>query len=96
MNILFIYGNGVLPHIGGIANITLSLAEMFRNEGHQVWYLGLLKCETCSYDENQLFFPTCEDGKENFDYLFNICKNNIFQPISFQKEKKNYTVAGKL
>ena len=75
MNILFIYGNGVLPHIGGIANITLSLAEMFRNEGHQVWYLGLLKCETCSYDENQLFFPTCEDGKENFDYLFNICKN---------------------
>ena len=42
MNILFIYGNGVLPHIGGIANITLSLAEMFRNEGHQVWYLGCL------------------------------------------------------
>lgn len=75
MNILFIYKNGVLPHIGGIANITLSLAEMLRKEGHKVWYLGLFKCEACSYDENQLFFPSYKDGKENFDYLFDICKN---------------------
>lgn len=75
MNILFIYRSEVLPHVGGISSITLSLAEMLRKKGHKVWYLGMFKCETDCSDENQLFFPSHKDSKANYTYLFSICKH---------------------
>ena len=60
MNILFLSGYNINPVDGGIARITHTLAELFIESGHCVWYLGYRKVsdsyrQACSYNRESEF-----------------------------------------
>ena len=73
MNVLFLYINGVIPNIGGIARITNTLGCLFRENGHKVYYLGYIKRDGCQYDSSQFFLPSsivfCEENLLFFEKL---------------------------
>lgn len=73
MNILFLSGFSINPNDGGVARITHTLANLFAESGHNVWYLGYRKI---SEDDNtrQLYFPidTREETLANQKYLESI------------------------
>lgn len=76
MNILFLSGFNINPNNGGVARITHTLANIFVESGHKVWYLGYRKI---SEDDNsrQLYFPidTREETPANQEYLESIIES---------------------
>lgn len=66
MNILFLSGFNINPNDGGVARITHTLAHLFTERGHNVWYVGYRKISEDD-KERQLYFPvdTREETAEN-------------------------------
>lgn len=86
MNILFLSGYSINPQDGGIARITHTLANMFNERGHNIWYLGYRKVS--DDDSNrQLYFPIGKPIaiKENIDYLENIIDTKNIDIVIVQK-----------
>lgn len=70
MNILIIYNNAINPNAGGIARISSTLADLFRQNGHSVWFLAFKRSVISSNHEFQLFLPSNKiDSDENIDFL---------------------------
>ena len=84
MNILFYYTKTITPKHGGIARVTLSLANQFRIEGHNVYCLSSKKTNN-DEDKEQHYLPQktkviCEENKKYFikfikDHSINIIIN---------------------
>lgn len=80
MNIGFIYAYGIHPTLGGVANVTHSLSQLFREKGHSVWFIGLANSRPMpENDPFQIYLP-CSDvrGRENIEFLSKfLCDNRI-------------------
>ncbi len=86
MNILFLSGYNINPHDGGIARITHTLANLFGERGHKVWYLGYRKVSEDDKDK-QLYFPIGkpEAKVENLEYLKTVIVQNQIDVVVVQK-----------
>lgn len=59
MNILFVHSNGIVPTAGGISRTTANLARLFRQRGHNIWFLSATDRQPgVEYDNNQHFLPS--------------------------------------
>lgn len=78
MNIGFIYAYGIHPTLGGVANVTYSLAQLFRENGHSVWFVGLENSHILpDRDPNQVFLPSYDiDGRDNVEFLSTFLSDN--------------------
>lgn len=86
MNILFLSGYNINPHDGGIARITHTLANLFGESGHKVWYLGYRKVSEDDKDK-QLYFPIGkpEARVENLEFLKTIVVQKQIDVVVVQK-----------
>ena len=78
MRILFFHTNGIVPTAGGISRITSNLAHLYREKGHEVWFLGAKnQHQGFLFDEQQFFLPSSErvDCKVNRSYLCDLLKS---------------------
>ena len=78
MNILFFHTHGIIPTGGGISRTTAILGQVFREQGHKVWYMGIFrKDQQTTYDNNQLFLPVeCANSNDNITFLCNFIRDN--------------------
>lgn len=78
MNIGFVYAYGIHPTLGGVANVTYSLSQLFREKGHSVWFVGLENSRTLpERDPNQVFLPSRDiDGRDNVEFLSAFLSDN--------------------
>lgn len=84
MNILFYHKNGIYPTSGGISKITCNLTSLFRDKGHNVFYLANrpIKDKNYVYDEGQFFLPNEHlDAPENYLFIEDLIKSNKIQYI---------------
>lgn len=81
-NVLFLYIKAVQPNIGGIGRITYTLGELFRTEGHKVWYVATGKSKGEKIDKAQIFL-TEDDyfSKANYDQLSKFILDNKIDVI---------------
>ena len=86
MNLLFLSGYNINPHDGGIARITHTLASLFGEKGHIVWYLGYCKVSDDDKDK-QLYFPIGKPKAtvENLEYLKKIIVQKQIDVVVVQK-----------
>lgn len=75
MNILFFHRFGINPTAGGVSQITYVLSQEFQKQGYNVFFLGLQKVESVTYQEHQYFLPVENRllSDENVDYLIRFC-----------------------
>lgn len=71
MRIAFIYAYGIHPTLGGVANVTYSLSQLFREKGHEVWFIGLSNTKPLpERSPNQVFLPNIiVNSKNNVIFL---------------------------
>lgn len=86
MNILFLSGYNINQHDGGIARITHTLANMFYNSGHNIWYLGYRKVSNDD-SERQMYFPSPKPvaTAENLNFIENILVTKHIDVVIVQK-----------
>jgi len=87
MNILFFPYNAYSAYKGGIARITCTLIDTFREHGHTVIKLGHKKNENSVVeDELQFYLPnnTVVNCTENMDYVVALCKKHAINVVIFQ------------
>lgn len=82
MNLLFIYNNAVNPTAGGVARITYTLGNLFRTNGHKVWFIAF-KTDNAALDNLcQIYFPNSVlDTNENESFLVDFIDNNAIDLI---------------
>lgn len=66
MNILFLFENAIVPHIGGVQRVTHILAEELLSRGHKVAFLSIAE-DPAKYDYQYIapqYFIDCKKDKE--------------------------------
>lgn len=83
MKILFLYGSTINPIVGGIERVTSVLSDYFEKEGHQVYYISLVRDSDVKYVNRQFFFPNSiiELAPENVEYLLSFVKKNKIEIV---------------
>lgn len=84
MNIAFYHTGGILPFRGGISRATHSLANMFREEEHNVWFIGAVnKHKKETYDEKQVFLPYFDDlnSEDNRKFVQSFIETNCIEVV---------------
>ena len=85
MNILFLYGNAILPARGGVQRVTDVLADEFERRGNVVFYLSPaqeIDEEQTPISPRQIFMPSATlAAPENVDFFKKILRERRFDVV---------------
>lgn len=90
MNIVFYHTNEIVPKSGGISRTTDNLGKVFRNHGHNVWFIGVKRIGNNEVDKMQIIIPEFNDAECQTQFFVDFINKNKIDIIINQCPLNKY------